>query len=305
MMSATVRVATGLTPTWLPMPLVECSRAVRTRGLSAMVTGASAGIGRESALVLARRGARVWAVARSADLLEELASAHRGITPLVADLTDDGDRAAVVDAAGNLDVLVNNAGIGWLGPVEEMPAAQVRQLFELNVLALIDLTQRVIPGMLERRRGHVVNVASVASWVAIPPLTVYSATKFAVQGFSDGLRRELAGRGVSVATVNPGPVATHFGPRAQVHDRPTEALGDGVMTGVPPSMVARAVLRSVRMAGWPGYATIAVPRVLGFSRLGAVPGLRWTVDAAALVSRRPEMRRRFGPAPDGGDHRSG
>ncbi|MEO7836158.1 MAG: SDR family NAD(P)-dependent oxidoreductase [Acidimicrobiales bacterium] len=277
---------------------------MRPRGRCVVVTGASSGIGRATALAFARRGARVWAVARSVDLLEELAAEHSGITPLVADLTDDGQRAAVVAEAGAVDVLVNNAGIGWVGPVEEMPAAQVRLLFELNVLALIDLTQRLLPGMLERRRGHVVNVASVAAWVAVPPLTVYSATKFAVQGYSDGLRRELAGRGVSVATINPGPVATRFGPRAQVEDRATTDLGDGVMTGVPPSMVARAVLRSVGRAGWPGYATIAVPRVIGFSRLGAVPGLRWLVDAGALVSRRPEMQRRFGPVPERPDHPS-
>lgn len=268
---------------------------MRIRTRSVVVTGASSGIGRETALAFARRGARVCAVARSADLLEELAASEPGITPLVADLTDDADRARVIDVVGEVDVLVNNAGIGWVGPVEEMPAAQVRQLFELNVLALIDLTQRVVPAMLERRRGHVVNVASVASWVALPPLTVYSATKFAVQGYSDGLRRELAGRGVSVATINPGPVATRFGPRAQVEDRATNELGDGLMSGVPPSLVARAVLRSVRRAGWPGYASIAVPRLLGFSRLGALPGLRWVVDAGALVSRRPEMQGRFGP----------
>lgn len=267
---------------------------MRTSGLSVMVTGASSGIGRETAIALARRGARVSAVARSSDLLDDLAAGQEGITPLVADLTDDGERASAVEAAGEVDMLVNNAGIGWVGPVEEMPADQVRQLFELNVIALIDLTQRVLPGMLERRRGHVVNVASVASWIALPPLTVYSATKFAVQGFSDGLRRELVGRGVSVATINPGPVATRFGPRAQSEDRASEDMGHGVMGGVPASLVARAVVRSVQMAGWPGYSSIAVPRAIGLSRLGAVPGLRWLTDAAGLASRRPELYRRFG-----------
>ena len=267
---------------------------MRIQGLSVVVTGASSGIGRETATALARAGAHVWAVARSADLLDDLVDEQKGITALVADLTDEAQRASVVDAAGQVDVLVNNAGIGWIGTVEEMPLAQVRQLFELNVLALIDLTQRAIPGMLQRRRGHVVNVASVASWVALPPLTVYSATKFAVQGFSDGLRREMLGRGVSVATINPGPVATRFGPRAQSKDRASENLGDHLMPGVPASLVARAVARSVRMAGWPGYSSIAVPRVLGFSRLGAVPGLRWTMDAVAQASRRPRLYSRFG-----------
>lgn len=267
---------------------------MRIGDLSVVVTGASSGIGYETALVLARKGAHVTAVARSKGPLDELAAASPRITPLVADLTVESERAALVERVGVVDVLVNNAGIGWLGMVVDMPAAQVQKLFDINVLALIDLTQRVIPGMLKRRRGHVVNVASVASWVASPPLTVYAATKFAVQGFGDGLRREMLGRGVSVATINPGPVATRFGPRAQSEDQASEDLGDGLMSGVPASLVARAVERSIRMAGWPGYSSIAVPRLMGLSRLGAVPGLRWTVDAAAQAARKPELYRRFG-----------
>ena len=245
-------------------------------GSVAVVTGASSGIGRETAALLARRGARVFAVARSEASLENLA----------ADLSVGTDPAAVVEAAGDVDVLVNNASIGWHGLVEDMPAEAVRQLFELNVLALVDLSQRVLPGMLERRRGHVVNLASVASWVAAPPLTVYSATKFAVQGFSDGLRREVAGRGVVVTTVNPGPVATTFWRRAEDEDRPSEQLPDEAKFGVPPTVVARAVHRAIRMGGTPGYETIAVPRPAGLVRLGAVPGIRLLVDAGALLSRR-------------------
>lgn len=254
---------------------------MRLSGANVVVTGASDGIGRETALLLAGRGARVWAVARSGALLEELAGEHERIVPLVADVSVDADRAAVVEAAGEVDVLVNNAGIGWSGLVEDMPAEQVRRLFEVNVLALVDLTQRVLPGMLARRRGHVVNLASVASWVAAPPLTVYSATKFAVQGFSDGLRREVAGRGVAVTTVNPGPVATRFGERAQVGDRPTMLLTGAAMPGVPAAMAARAVVRSVRMGGFPGFVTIAVPRPVGLVRLLTVPGLQPVVDLGA------------------------
>lgn len=256
---------------------------MRMRGLRVVVTGASSGIGRETARLLAARGAHVTAVARSLGPLEELAAGSSSITPFVADLTVDADRAALVERVGDVDVLVNNAGIGWLGMVVDMPAEQVRKLFAINVLALIDLTQRVLPGMLARRRGHVVNVASVASWVSVPPLTVYSATKFAVQGFSDGLRRELAGTGVHLSTVNPGPVATRFGSRARFEDPRTEHMDDSTMPGVPASMVASAVARAVRMNGLPGYTGIAVPRVLGFSRLGALPGLRLASDAFAVA----------------------
>jgi short-subunit dehydrogenase len=262
-----------------------------------IVTGASAGIGRETAALLAREGARVWAVARSEGALEELAGDHPNVVPFVGDITDDDTRAALVATTGRVDVLVNNAGIGWIGLVENTPAEEVRRLFETNVLALVDLTQRLLPGMLERRRGHVCNVASVASWVATPPITLYSSTKFAVQGFSDGLRREVRGRGVTVSTVNPGPVDTAFSKRAWVGDRPTEELGDYGMPGVPPQWVARAVARAVRMGGVPGWGTIAVPRVLGLARLGAVPGAQLLVDVGCLFTRRAGARLRQPEAP--------
>lgn len=254
------------------------------RDLNVVVTGASSGIGRATAVMLAERGARVTAVARSRGPLDELAAAHPNITAAVGDLMLDADRAAVLAGAGPVDVLVNNAGLGWVGTVQEMPPAQVRKLFELNVLALVDLTQRVLPGMVERRRGHVVNVASVASWVAVPPLTVYSATKFAVQGFSDGLRRELAGSGVRVTTVNPGPVATRFGARATFDDPATEGMDDATMPGVPAALVARAVARAIHRGRLPGYTAVAVPRVAGLVRLGALPGARFAVDAFALAA---------------------
>lgn len=262
---------------------------MRVQDAAVVVTGASSGIGWATAVLLAEKGARVWAVARSEAPLERLAAANPGITPLVADLTVEADRARTVEAVGAVDVLVNNAGIGWLGLVEQMPAEQVRKLFDINVLALVDMTQRVLPGMLERRRGHVVNVASAASWVSLPPLTVYSATKFAVQGFSDGLRREVASRGVAVSTVNPGPVSTRFGPRARAEDPTTAGMGDDEMPGVPPALAARAVLRAVRLGGLPGYTTIAVPRVLGLVRLGGMPGGRLATDAFAVLTRRARM----------------
>ena len=258
---------------------------MRLRDRHVVVTGASSGIGRAIAVRFAAKGARVTAVARSREPLDELARSQPGITPVVADLMLDADRAAVIDGAGPVDVLVNNAGIGWIGAVEEMPPEQVQKLFSINVVALIDLTQRVLPGMLDRKRGHIVNVASVASWVSIPPLTVYSATKFAVQGFSDGLRRELAGRGVKVTTINPGPVATRFGARARFEDPLTERMAEDTMPGVPASTCARAVARAVRMGGLPGYTGIAVPRLLGLARFGVLPGARLVVDAFALATR--------------------
>lgn len=258
---------------------------MRIAGSTIVVTGASSGIGRDAAVRLAARGARVWAVARNGERLASLAQECPGVSPFVADVSVDADRAALVAAVGDVDVLVNNAGLGWSGVVADMSAAEVRQLFEVNVIGLIDLTQRVLGGMLERRRGHVVNVGSVAGWVSAPPLSVYSATKFAVAGFSEGLRREVQGRGVTVGLIAPGPLGTEFLPRSR-------GIADGRGTplnasGLPPaSLAGRAIVRSIRLAGVPGWDTIAVPRVAGLARLGAVPGVARVVDLVSVVTRR-------------------
>ncbi len=258
---------------------------MRISGSTIVVTGASSGIGRDAALRLAKRGARVWAVARNGDRLAALAEECAGITPFVADVSVDEARAALVEAVGDVDVLVNNAGLGWSGAVVEMPAADVRRLFEINVIGLIDLTQRVLPGMLARRHGHVVNIGSVAGWISAPPLSVYSATKFAVAGFSEGLRRELIGRGVSVGLIAPGPIASEFFPRSKgITDGKGAPMNS---SGAPPvSIAGRAVVRSIRMAGIPGWGTIAVPRVAGLARLGAVPVVSRAVDVVSVVTRK-------------------
>src|SRR5579884_3292057 len=166
---------------------------MRIKGSRIVVTGASSGIGRLSALALARRGAaEVWAVARSGKALDALATEHPVIRPEVLDLSDRSARRRFAD---RLD------GVGWTGLIEDMPQEAVERLFEVNVLAPIELTKAVLPGMLERRRGRIVNVTSAAAWVSLPPLGVYGSTKWALQGFSEGLKRELNGRGVAVATI--------------------------------------------------------------------------------------------------------
>jgi uncharacterized protein len=145
------------------------------------------------------------------------------------------------------------------------------------VLALIDLTKRVLPGMLERSRGHIVNVGSIAGYVAAPGETVYCATKFAVQGFTDGLRREVAGRGVDVTLIAPGPIKTEFMARIRT-GQPADEPG-ALDYGLSPESVARAIVRALTRRA-PGYKTITVPRIGGFSRLGAAPGLARATDLA-------------------------
>jgi uncharacterized protein len=262
---------------------------MRVQDRAVIVTGASSGIGRETALLLAKRGARVWAVGRNEARLKEVADTDPRIQPFVADVKDDDDRARLVGAVDEVDILINNAGLGWTGTVEEMPAADVRNLFETNVLALIDLTQRVLPGMLQRKRGHIVNVASIGGYVSTPPFTVYCATKFAVQGFTDGLRRETLGRGVDVTLVNPGPINTRFLGRANVGD--TSEVEAHSTPGVPAWVVARAIARAIRFGGVPGYDTVAVPRLVGVARLGAAPGVSMLLDAGARLTRGVDLTR--------------
>ena len=247
-------------------------------GTRVIVTGASTGIGRATALRLARRGARVFAAARDERRLDALAAQHPEIVAAPCDVSDDADRAALVKQSEPVDVLVNNAGLGWKGMAEDMPPDKVRQLFEVNVLALIDLTQRVLPGMLERGRGHVVNVGSIAGYVASPSETVYCATKFAVQGFTDGLRREVVRRGVDVTLIAPGPIKTEF--MARIRTGEPAGQPGALDYGLPPESVAKAIERALTRTRVPGYRTITVPRIGGFSRLGAAPGLARATDLA-------------------------
>ncbi len=252
-----------------------------------VVTGASLGIGRATAALLAREGASVLAVARDEARLRELASSQPGIDVLRADVTNEADRAAIVTAGGGIDVLVNNAGIGWKGLVEEMPPEDVRALLDVNVVSLIDLTQKVLPQMLARGHGHVVNVGSVAGFVGVPGETVYCTTKFAVQGFTDGLRRELRGRGVHVTLIAPGPIKTEFLARATT-GAPADEPGS-LDYGMSAESVAKAIKRALTRR-LPGYRTITVPRVLGISRLGSWPGFARLSDVATTKRARHGRR---------------
>jgi short-subunit dehydrogenase len=141
----------------------------------------------------------------------------------------------------------------------------------------MDLTRRVLPGMLERRSGDIVNVSSVAGWVSMPPYTVYCATKFAVNGFTEGLRRELWHQGVKVHQINPGNVKTEWEPRAMGFQPDAGSAEQRASKGVSAMAVARAIERCLTRP-WPRVA--AVPRVLGVARLANVLGIREAVDMA-------------------------
>jgi short-subunit dehydrogenase len=185
---------------------------------TAVITGASSGIGEEFACQLAARGYGVFLVARREDRLRALADdvqRDHGVRAefAAADLADPADRRKlpdIVSAAGlDVEILVNNAGFTTVGDVHANPDRQLGMI-RVNVEALVDLTTMWLPGMTERGRGAVINVASVAGFQPIPVQTTYAATKAFVLSFTEGVSSELRGTGVSITALCPGPVATEF-----------------------------------------------------------------------------------------------
>jgi short-subunit dehydrogenase len=188
------------------------------KGLRILITGASQGIGRALALRAAAQGAQVLAAARSRELLDELAAeaAHAGhpLSTVAADVTSADDRAAMVEAAreklGGLDVLVNNAGIGATGHFIDAGADRLRRIMEVNLFGLTETTRAFLPMLKAGRLPAILNISSIAGKRGIPARSEYSASKFAVQGFSEALRAELAKDNVDVLIVSPGLTQTNF-----------------------------------------------------------------------------------------------
>jgi short-subunit dehydrogenase len=189
------------------------------RGQRALVTGASGGIGLELARVLAREGCHLVISARTHSALETVArdlssSYNVAVHTVAADLaTPDGARALISEVASaglDIDVLVNNAGFGLFGEFGTTSLEDEQRMIDLNVSALVTLTKLCLPGMLARRRGRVLNVASTAAFLPGPNMAVYYATKAFVLSFSEAIGDELRGSGVTVTVLCPGPTATGF-----------------------------------------------------------------------------------------------
>jgi NAD(P)-dependent dehydrogenase (short-subunit alcohol dehydrogenase family) len=183
------------------------------------ITGCSTGFGRSLAQAVLARGWSAVVTARDPATVQDIVAPHPDrALGLALDVTDNAQIAGAVHAAearfGSIDVLVNNAGYGYRAAVEEADEADVRALFETNFFGLVRMTQAVLPGMRARRRGHVVNISSTAGRMAQPGSGYYSASKFAVEGLSDGLRKELAPLGIGVMVVEPGGFRTDFSGRS-------------------------------------------------------------------------------------------
>ena len=175
-----------------------------------MITGAGSGFGKLASLALAERGHRVIATTETDRQADELRAEAPMLTVERLDITtDDVGRAG----AWEIDVLVNNAGVGQTGPIADVPLDRVRRLFEVNVFGTLAVTQRVLPGMVERGRGRVIIMSSIAGVLAAPTFGPYSMTKFALEAMGKAMRAELAPLGVDVTLLNPGPYLTGFNDR--------------------------------------------------------------------------------------------
>jgi NAD(P)-dependent dehydrogenase (short-subunit alcohol dehydrogenase family) len=171
-----------------------------------LITGCSTGFGRGAAVELTKRGHAVIATARRPEVLDDLDVAVR----LPLDVTSDASVADAFAAAGRVDALVNNAGVGMVGPVERLPIREGKELFDANFFGALRCIQAVLPQMRERGSGTIVNVSSVAGRVAPPLDGMYSGSKFALEGLSEALMREVGHFGIKVAIVEPGFFQTSF-----------------------------------------------------------------------------------------------
>ncbi len=250
-----------------------------------LITGASSGIGEETVKRLMTAGYTVYAGARRLDRMKSLADA--GAHVLALDLTDDASMAAAVDTvmqeAGCIDVLINNAGYGSYGALEDVPLEEARRQFDVNLFGLARLTQLVLPAMRAQRSGRIINVSSIGGKFGEPFGTWYHATKFALEGLSDSLRMELYPFGIDVVVIQPG--ATHSewsqiahesllkyssdGPYAKGATAHANMMEEGHKGSVPaqPSVVANTIVQAVQ-ASKPKtrYVTGGLARTMLFMR---------------------------------------
>ena len=235
-----------------------------TRGQVILITGSSSGIGRATAAAAAARGHRVFATARQTDDLADL-SLPGSIDALPLDVTDAGsiERAVaeVLRRCGRLDALVNNAGYGQYGSLEDVALGDWKRQYDVNLFGAVAAIQAVLPALRESGGGTIVNVSSVAGKIAIPFAAPYCSSKHALEAISDSLRLEVAPFGIRVVVIEPGPIATRFGDRARAEVQPflqkpgpykefyveaERAMEQDFRRGqLPPDFVARVIVQAL------------------------------------------------------------
>jgi NAD(P)-dependent dehydrogenase (short-subunit alcohol dehydrogenase family) len=260
-----------------------------------LITGASSGIGKAAAKLLLLSGYRVYAGARRVDNLKELE--YLGARIMRLDVTEEDSLKSavqsVLDGEGRLDVLINNAGYGANGAIEDIPMAEARRQFDVNLFGLARLTQLVLPAMRARGSGKLINISSIAGKISMPLGGWYNASKHALEAYSDALRLEVGRYGVKVVLIEPGAISTEWdnvalvnlakysgsGPYAAMTEKLTARFRAAYRKSAPgPEVVAAVILRALR-ASRPA-ARYAVPfqsRVLLFMKW-ALPDRVW--DAA-------------------------
>jgi NAD(P)-dependent dehydrogenase (short-subunit alcohol dehydrogenase family) len=245
----------------------------------AIVTGASSGIGEVTCYALRDRGFDVYAAARRVQQMGALD--HAGAHVARLDVTDDASMVALVDhvmaEAGRIDVLVNNAGYGSYGALEDVSMDEARRQFDVNVLGLARMTQLVLPHMRARRGGRIVNMSSMGGKIHEPLGAWYHATKFAVEGLSDSLRVELAPFGIHVVLIEPGVIKTEWAGIAAEHVRAVSAAGPyaGQARGVA------AVLDAASGTGARGSAPVVVAEAVVKAATASRPRTRYVVGLGA------------------------
>jgi hypothetical protein len=247
---------------------------MKLNGCSALITGASSGIGREFARQLANRARTIVLVARRserlADLRDELLNRNPNLDVhvRVVDLADKAQIELLIDSLAHdkidVDLLINNAGLGDSGAFATSAPIRNEQMALVNVVALTSLTRRLLPHMIAKRRGGILNVSSSAGFLPIPGDAIYAATKAYVTSFSEAIRAELRGKGVSVCAVCPGPVRTEF---QEVAKRP----------GAQPEMGSKVFFVSVRQVVRAALAALEADRPL------VIPG--FTMKVAMFLTR--------------------
>ncbi|GGA35657.1 SDR family NAD(P)-dependent oxidoreductase [Paenibacillus physcomitrellae] len=212
-----------------------------------VITGASSGIGSEMARQLSKRGAFVVLAARNQDKLEQVGAGLSGPFGLVRlDVSSEESVAEafqrINDTYGSVDCLINNAGFGRFKPFTETPMNEFESMMDVNYMGVVRCTKAVLPGMLAAGKGHIVNIASIAGKLGTAKSSAYSASKHAVLGFTNALRQELRGTGVTLSAVNPGPIDTPFFTEADPDGSYVKNVGWFMMK---PEKVAKAVVQVI------------------------------------------------------------
>ncbi len=251
-----------------------------------LITGCSSGIGKATALRLAAAGHTVYATARKPAAIAELAD--KGCHLLALDVCDAASMHAAVAHIeaqhGAVEVLVNNAGYSQSGAIEAVPIERVRAQFETNVFGVVQLTQRVLPAMRQRRRGRIINLSSMGGRLVFPGGGYYHATKYAIEAISDALRFELRGFGIQVVLIEPGLIRTNFGEAASGSIAAPASATDSAYAGFH-TAVAKATTESyekgplARLAGEADDVARAIEKAITTAR----PRARYSVSASAKL----------------------